>query len=247
MRPLPACGLRVLTALYRVYYRTLRIRLVLPDGRVISPAEYPFGRQIFALCERDVVALAGIMAGRGFRVLVAHGRDGDWATVALEALECHVVRGASRRRGAAALLSLVRQLEASAAPGGFVVDGPLGPGGEAKPGAILCARATGRSICPLGAAAQRAIVFARAWSRIYLPLPFSRVVISCGAPLTAADAHTRTAIEALARALTASLSRTRAHAEHVLDEERVRSARRRWRLARGPRWPTLPAGGPDVS
>jgi lysophospholipid acyltransferase (LPLAT)-like uncharacterized protein len=223
MRALAATAGRVLGRLYRIYYRTLRLRALLHDGSVTTPGEYAFGREIFALCERDALALAGVVAGRGFTALAAPGRDGEWAAGALGALGCTVVRGASARGGAGALRRLVRALRASDAPAGLVVDGPLGPAGAAKPGAAYCAAKTGRQVFPLAAAARPAIVFPRTWSGIYVPAPFARVVIVVEAPLgvpddgfgdagraPASEELTRRLARARARAVAACRTRARA-------------------------------------
>jgi hypothetical protein len=111
---------------YRAYFATLRTRALLPDGSLIAPRDYPYGRQIFALCERDALALGGILTGRRFAVLVAHGRDGDLAAAVLAALGCRVVRGSSARGGAGALRALVPLLDQTLEPLGLVVDGPPG-------------------------------------------------------------------------------------------------------------------------
>ena len=138
-----------------------------------------------------------------FTVLVARGRDGDWETAAVEEIGGKVVRGAFRRGGAAAYASLRRALAAGDGPVGLVVDGPVGPEGEAREGAVACAAATGRPLRPVAAAARRAIVFDRSWSHIWVPLPFTRVVVACGAPMPVSEGADR----AERRLLTAELSR----------------------------------------
>jgi lysophospholipid acyltransferase (LPLAT)-like uncharacterized protein len=194
---------------YRSYFATFRIQLILPDGS-IAPCDYASERAIFALCERDALAMGGIIAGRRFAVLVAHGRDGDLAAAVLAALGCRVIRGSSARGGSGALRALVPLLVQTVEPLGLVVDGPLGPAGFAKPGAAVCAIETGRPLRALGAAARHAFVFPRTWSGIYLPLPFTRVAIVLdemnlkGAAI--AD------VEALTDALSGRLANARAQA-----------------------------------
>jgi lysophospholipid acyltransferase (LPLAT)-like uncharacterized protein len=163
---------------YRAYFATLRIRWVSPDGAWRRLNQYRYGHEIFALCERDTLTLAGVMIGRGFTVLIAHGRDGDRASLALEALGCRIVRGSVRRGGARALIALIHERSRSAGPFAIVTDGPLGPSGQAKPGAVVCALRTGRPLRAVTSAARHQIVFRKTWSRMYLPLPFSRVIIT---------------------------------------------------------------------
>jgi lysophospholipid acyltransferase (LPLAT)-like uncharacterized protein len=216
MRPATRLLCRVLGRVYRLYYRTLRLRALLPDGSIIHPAAFPFARQIFVLSERDSIALAGITADMGFVVLVAHGRDGDWASAALEAIGCQVVRGSTRRGGARALATLLSRLDVDARPAGLVVDGPLGPVGVAQPGAALCAIRTARPIHVLSGAASRAVVVHRAWSRIYVPLPFSRVVLFCDGPLSIPTTPDRQAVDLLTANITERLGEGQRRAQQLL-------------------------------
>jgi lysophospholipid acyltransferase (LPLAT)-like uncharacterized protein len=167
----------------RLVFSTWRIHGRLPDGTEIPARAYPFGRQIFALSERDAFPLAGVIVDKGFTALAAFGRDGGLASAALEGIGCRVVRGARRRGGARALREMIRDLAGSEAPLAIVVDGPLGPPDEPKPGIFLCARESGRPIVPLGAAARRSVVFEKAWSKIYAPLPFATITIVVGESL----------------------------------------------------------------
>jgi lysophospholipid acyltransferase (LPLAT)-like uncharacterized protein len=175
--------LGLVSKFYGVYYSTLRLRILMPDGSVISPATYPFGREIFALRERDAVALSGLVTRSKFTVLVAHGRDGDWAGAVAENLGCQVVRGSSLRDGSNAAKTLVDLLKRTNGPAGIVVDGPLGPPGRAKGGVILCGKYAEMPVRAVTAEATWRVVLRRSWSKIYLPLPFSRVIFALDDPL----------------------------------------------------------------
>ncbi len=211
-RTLLAPLLLLATLLYRALYATLRVRAVLADGTVLSPFRYPFGAELFAMCERDALALGGILPAGRFTVLVAPGRDGDLATAAARTLGARAVRGSSRRGGARALGELVRGLSRSPDPCALVVDGPLGPSGRARPGILLLAARTGRPVRPVGAAARRAMVLGKAWSRIYLPLPFTRVEIVCEETLDVPRGTERARLDALAALLSDRLARARERA-----------------------------------
>ncbi len=216
-RAVPRPVIALLTRLYRLYYATLRVVTLLPDGSAGTPAEYPFGSEIFALAERDTVALAGIMAGRRFTVLVAQGRDGDWATAALRAMGCTVVRGSSRRGGVEALVALIDDRRQPSGPAALVVDGPLGPAGVAKPGVAALAAKTGLPICALGAAARREVTLNGTWARIHIPLPFTRVALALEAVPPAApggrDDPARRADE-----VTRALARARQRAQDAVGD-----------------------------
>jgi lysophospholipid acyltransferase (LPLAT)-like uncharacterized protein len=175
---LPAVA-RLVAVLYRSYYATLRLRVNKSHGGDMThPSEHVYDSEIFAVCERDALALGGWIAGRRFATLVAPGRDGDWAAALLEAIGCRVVRGATARGGRNAVQTLCRVLRTTSEPLGLVVDGPLGPSGVARRGAIVCAHRTRRPVHAVAAAAAREFTFPRTWSGIYLPLPFSRVEIT---------------------------------------------------------------------
>ena len=204
---------RALGGLARLLFSTWEIRGRLPDGTAIAARDYPFGTQIFALSERDAFALAGVIVDRGFTVLAAFGRDGELASAALEGIGCRMVRGAERRGGARALRSMIRGLRGSPSPLAIVVDGPLGPADEPKPGIFLCARESGRPIVPLGAAARRSLVFRKAWSRIYIPLPFATITVVAGESLFVDSNASAEDFERLAVELSSRIRRARKDAE----------------------------------
>lgn len=209
---LPRPVARALGRLYGLLHRTLRLEGILPDGSRVTPATYPFGREIFAFCERDAFALGGILGRARFTTLIAPGRDGDWATEVVTSLGGRVVRGATERGGTKALAQLLRDLPENDGPLALVVDGPLGPTGVARGGAVVCAARTGRPLRPVGAAARRAPVLGRSWSKLWLPLPFSRVVVVVGEPLPVPAELDRPGRERFAVELTARLAEARRRA-----------------------------------
>jgi lysophospholipid acyltransferase (LPLAT)-like uncharacterized protein len=144
-------------------------------------------------------------------VLVSRSADGDLQSGVMSALGFHVVRGSSSRGGARALVELIALLR-----GGFgvvlSVDGPRGPRHVAKAGAAAAAKAASVPLVPVASAARSLWVLKNAWDAFEIPLPFSRVVIVVGAPLSAE--HSRVRPELLGHALQAC----RARAEHLVGE-----------------------------
>ncbi len=208
----------VVSRCYRAYFATLRVRGIRPDGSSFS-RDYTYGREIFAFSERDVLAIAGYWPPRrGLGLLVAHGRDGDWATVVVEALGYRVVRGSSARGGAAALRELIRFASHSGQSLGLVVDGPLGPAGRAKPGAVACAIETGLPLRALATAARHSFVFPKTWSGIYFPMPFSCVGIVVDE--LNLQAATRADVPQLTDELTRRLADARARAVELASRAR---------------------------
>ena len=199
---------RVLTwfaaRMYLAYYATLRVRCVLQDGTTVRGAELPPLREIYAVCERDALAASGLIAGQRMAVLVAHGRDGDWASALLAAMGCRVIRGSASRGGALALRGLLRHLASSETAVGLVIDGPLGPAGVAKPGAAMCAMKSGCLMHAVGVSCRWKLRVPRTWSGIYLPLPFSRIVFVD--EVCRAACRNQTDVEAASKRLTDSLT-----------------------------------------
>ena len=64
-----------------------------------------------------------------------------------------------------------------------VVDGPRGPAGIVKAGAISIALATGVVVVPFYTAADKAWYF-NSWDRFLLPKPFARVTLRFGEMMT---------------------------------------------------------------
>lgn len=174
---------RFAARLFRLYVRSWRMTAVFADGGTGSPASHAFGREIYAIRERDTVMLAGIARLAPFHTLVARGKDGDWATIVATELGCTVVRGSSRHDPVAASMALVRSLRTSSSPAFLVVDGPLGPSGIAKEGIGTIARLAHRNVVAIAAHARPAIVLRGTWARIVIPLPFARVTIAAGAAI----------------------------------------------------------------
>lgn len=208
---------RVLGRLFALWLRSLRIRFQLPDGTSIRRDDFSAGNALFAFSERDLLAVASAAEGRRPVVLVDEGADGDWATALASPLGCEFVRGSSLHHGLGAIRALIRALEATDHPAAIVVDGPVGPAGEAKAGIAACAAMTGRPIVPIAAAARWRIVFPRSWAGHYLPLPWSRVAIAVGEPLAVRRGASRQELDTAARAVTIKLRNLRAQAVHDLE------------------------------
>ncbi len=121
-------------------------------------------------------------------VMVSHSADGQLQARALGLLGFLVVRGSSSRGGARGLAAIVRGLKRQSTDAAFAVDGPRGPYGVAKAGALVAARGSGGVLVPMGSAIRSGKTFTRAWDRFALAWPFSRVAVVLGPPLDGAAA-----------------------------------------------------------
>jgi lysophospholipid acyltransferase (LPLAT)-like uncharacterized protein len=116
-------------------------------------------------------------------VLVSLSRDGGTQARVLALNGLRVVRGSSSLGGVRGLVALIREMKRHAADAAFAVDGPHGPRGVAKPGAVLAARATGGVVVPMTSVVHRGTVLHKAWDKFTLAWPFSRVDVVLGRPI----------------------------------------------------------------
>lgn len=121
---------------------------------------------------------------RGLKLgfLISPSLDGEIATKLAERAGAYVIRGSSNNTGARALRDYYVALQQGLSPA-ITPDGPTGPRGEFKAGAVLIAQMSGRPMLPIACRATRAWRL-RTWDRFVLPVPFSRVVVAVGAART---------------------------------------------------------------
>ena len=175
----------------RAWLATLRVRVLL-DPALSAVEERPW---VFAFFHGTQWPLLAFRRRRTTIILVSLSRDGAMQARALALQGFRIVRGSSSRGGARGLAGLVRRMRAERADAAFAVDGPRGPYGIAKGGAVAAARAVGGVLVPMGGAIERGIVLRRAWDRFALAWPFSRVTVRLGAPIEPRDGDARFALE----------------------------------------------------
>jgi lysophospholipid acyltransferase (LPLAT)-like uncharacterized protein len=176
----------------RLWLATLRVRVVL------HPALERVGDRpwVLAFWHGTQWPLLAWRRRRKTVVLVSLSRDGAMQARALALQGLRVVRGSSSRGGARGLARLVRAMKREAADAAFAVDGPRGPLGVVKGGAVVAARATGAVLVPMTGAVGRGIVLRRTWDRFAIAWPFTRVDVVLGAPVDpAVDAGARETVE----------------------------------------------------
>lgn len=166
----------------KVWLSTLRVRFVATPAYLAALADSNRAPLVFAFFHGTQFSLLAWPRPRKTTVMVSHSKDGAMQALALGVQGFTVVRGSSSRGGARGLRELVATLR-SGNDAAFAVDGPRGPYGVAKAGAVLAARAADARLVPLGVACTRALVLEKAWDRFLLPLPFTRVVVRAGDPL----------------------------------------------------------------
>ena len=108
-------------------------------------------------------------------VMTSKSRDGEISTRMVEAAGLWPVRGSSSSGGVAALRRMIERIRKHQL-GAHTLDGPRGPAGEVKLGAIAIADGAGASVIPLVMVADNAW-YLKSWDRFMVPKPFSKLTV----------------------------------------------------------------------
>jgi lysophospholipid acyltransferase (LPLAT)-like uncharacterized protein len=169
---------------------------------------------IAAFWHRCIISATWYWRNRGAVVMNTTNFDGQWTRRVIEHFGFGTAQGSSTRGGLRGLAVMARRLD-EGLDAAFTIDGPRGPRYVAKPGPVMLARRTGKPIYVFHLAAENAHTLEKAWDRMQIPHPFSRVIM-VGAPL----------IYVAREADAAELERKHAEMQKAL--ERVRDVAESW-------------------
>lgn len=108
--------------------------------------------------------------------LISPSREGEFITRVVENHGPQVMRGSSSRTGSQAVRATLKAIRAGISPT-FLGDGPRGPVGVFKPGALIIARRTGVPMMLIGCGASRYWQL-RSWDKTRIPKPFARIDVA---------------------------------------------------------------------
>jgi len=129
---------------------------------------------------------------RGIVVMTSQSFDGEYIARFIQRFGYGTVRGSSTRRGAAAIVEMIRLMRAGCTTA-FTIDGPRGPRYEAKMGAVMLAKKSGHPIMPVTMALDRYWTNRRSWDLMQIPKPFTRARVYVAPPIyVPADANDET-------------------------------------------------------
>lgn len=111
-------------------------------------------------------------------LMISQSKDGELISAVANRTGWTTVRGSSSKGGLEALRGMIDHLGKHRLAA-HIIDGPRGPFGVVKPGAIRLAHATESVIVPFYTTADRAW-YARSWDKFLLPKPFSKVILRFG-------------------------------------------------------------------
>jgi lysophospholipid acyltransferase (LPLAT)-like uncharacterized protein len=107
--------------------------------------------------------------------------DGELAAMIVRPWGIGVIRGSGTRTGVRAMRDLYRAIVRDQVSPVTVPDGPSGPGGHFKAGAVMLASLSGAPLFPM---AYRAAHGWRlpTWDGMVIPRPFTRIALALGEP-----------------------------------------------------------------
>jgi lysophospholipid acyltransferase (LPLAT)-like uncharacterized protein len=176
----------VLGLIARLWIWTLRLELHVDSRYDVCESR----SLVFAFFHGTQFALLAWPRRRATTVMVSHSSDGEIQASAMRTNGLIVVRGSSSRGGARGLAALLRRLK-TGFDAAFAVDGPRGPYGIAKSGALFAANRARGLVVPVGSAITRGFTLQNTWDKFTIPQPFSRVIVIVGAPLDPASTSTQ--------------------------------------------------------
>jgi lysophospholipid acyltransferase (LPLAT)-like uncharacterized protein len=175
---------------------TLRYKVIDEAGFL----EKPFPRPVVILVWHNrILAMPAVFRRyypkrKGLLVLTSASRDGAYLSEFVRCFGMGAVRGSSSRRGAFALLDLVRSVEA-----GFDLcitpDGPRGPRYSLGPGALLLSERCHVPLMPL-LVEYSAFWRFKSWDGFAIPKPFSKVTVTVLPLMEIESSETEAAFEA---------------------------------------------------
>lgn len=152
---------------------------------------------MFVFWHGQLLPLVHYHRNEGIVVLVSEHADGEYITRIIQRHGFGTVRGSSTRGGRKGLKGLVRAAK-EGRDLAVTPDGPKGPRGVFKPGALAAAQMAGLPIVPIALTASSGYRFG-SWDGFLLPRPFSRVRIEYLEPRRIPRGTSREGLERIAR------------------------------------------------
>lgn len=154
------------------WYGQDRVRAARKDG----------GNVIYAFWHGRMLALCFSHRRRLAHIMVSEHRDGEMIARTVDLLGFVPIRGSTTRGGLRALFQMADRVSAGHDVA-ITPDGPRGPRYQVQQGVIILAQRTGMPIVPVANSASFRKTLS-SWDRYIIPLPFSRVAILHGEPIS---------------------------------------------------------------
>ena len=159
---------------------------------------------MFVFWHGQLLPLVHYHRHEGIVVLVSEHDDGEYVSRVIHRHGFGTVRGSSTRGGHKGLKGLVRAAK-EGRDLAVTPDGPKGPPGVFKPGALAAAQMADLPVVPIALTASSGYRF-RSWDGFLLPRPFSRIRIEYLEPRTVPREASREELERIAEEIGAALN-----------------------------------------
>jgi lysophospholipid acyltransferase (LPLAT)-like uncharacterized protein len=150
------------------------------------------------------------------KVMVSRDCRGDCVAVLCRWLGFEVVRGDAEHGAWKALIEIGRDLHEGAV---LISPDGNGPAFFARLGAEVLSSAAGAPLIPIGADCRPALLDKHKWDLARYPMPFCRIAVACGDPITFLNLNDGDAVELARQELEKALSSTAKLASTVLSED----------------------------
>lgn len=171
----------IIWSILHLWCLTIRVKILNPE--VYNKIRTRLGKGVLTLWHSHLFYLAYHFRGmRDLHVLVSPSKDGDLIANVARMFGYKVVRGSSFKKTIPGTRECIGLLKKNVKVG-LIADGSRGPYHLAQPGSLQLSRITGAPIYTLTWHARPSYVFS-SWDRFILPLPFSRVTLNFGPPMT---------------------------------------------------------------
>lgn len=179
VNPVIGAGIAVTFKLFRLTFR-IRVRNDQRD-RLVQRTGKQYALAILHAHQLAALSLSAPKVG----AMVSRSRDGDLLMPLLRGNGCVPIRGSSgvgEKGGATALTKMIRHVK-NGNPSVIAVDGPRGPRGVVQKGIAMVAIKADVPIIPVVLIPRRRWILTKAWDRMQILLPFTRVDALFGDPI----------------------------------------------------------------
>ena len=150
-------------------------------GRLdIYPQRKSAEKRIYCFWHNRLLGLAYTERKKNVGILISSHFDGELIARIVARLGYLPLRGSSTSGGSAGLISMIKN--ENVAYLAITVDGPRGPKGIVKPGALFLASRSRLPIVPVSCDSSSKWIM-KSWDRFEIPKPFAEVVVSIGEPI----------------------------------------------------------------
>jgi lysophospholipid acyltransferase (LPLAT)-like uncharacterized protein len=161
---LNSAGLTLLPFLINVLIKTLSIKIHNPPDKSKN--------YVFIFLHSQMMIGWWLFKDRRSAALVSQSKDGDILNSLRTNWEYKIVRGSSSKGGKDAIQALTEIVNKNYSAV-ITPDGPRGPAGEIKNGALIISNKCRIPIIPVKIRYHRKKILAKSWDKFEIPLPFS--------------------------------------------------------------------------